>query len=61
MLVPLYALLQKNEKWKWQQEQKDTFVKVKQELTSLKLLIHYESQRQLLLSSDSPPMGLVLL
>ena len=29
MLAPLYALLQKNEKWKWGQEQKDAFARVK--------------------------------
>ena len=44
MLASLYALLQKNAKWKWHQDQKDAFTMVKQELTSPKLLIHYDPQ-----------------
>ena len=57
-LAPLYALLQKNQKWKWGQEQKDAFAKVTQELVSPKLLIHYEPQRKLLLSCDASPYGI---
>ena len=57
-LSPLYALLQKNLKWKWGQEQKDSFAKVTQELVSPKLLIHYEPQRKLLLSCDASPYGI---
>ena len=54
----MLALLQKNQKWKWGQEQKDAFAKVKQELVSPKLLIHYEPQRKLLLSCDASPYGI---
>ena len=54
-LAPLYALLQKNEQWKWGKEQRDAFTKVKQELISPKFLIHYEPQRKLLLSCDASP------
>ena len=57
-LAPLYALLQKNEQWKWGKEQTDAFTKVKQELISPKLLIHYEPQRKLLLSCDASPYGI---
>ena len=57
-LAPLYALLQKNQKWKWDQEQKDAFAKVTQELVSFKLLIHYEPQRKLPLSYDASPYGI---
>ena len=57
-LAPLYALLQKNQKWKWGQEQKDAFAKVTQELVSPKLLIHYEPQRKLLLSCDASSYGI---
>ena len=58
MLAPLYALLQKNQTWKWGQQQKDAFAKVKQELVSPKILIHYEPQRKLLLSCDASPYGI---
>ena len=57
-LAPLYALLQKNEPWQWKQQQQDAFAKVKQELISPKLLIHYEPQRKLLLSCDASPYGI---
>ena len=50
MVAPLYALLQKNSKWKWHQDQNDAFKMVKQKLTSPKLLIHYYPQQKLLLS-----------
>ena len=56
MLAPLYSLLQNNAKWKWQQEQNDAFKKVKHELTSPQLLIHYEPQKKLLLSCDASPL-----
>ena len=52
MLAPLYAVLQKNQNWKWGQEQKDAFAKVKQELVSPKILIHYEPQRKLLFTQS---------
>ena len=55
ILAPLYALLQKNAKWKWHQDQKHAFTMVKQELTSPKLLIHYDPQQKLLLSCDASP------
>ena len=55
----LVALLQKNQNWKWGQEQfKDAFAKVTQELVSPKLLIHYEPQRKLLLSCDASSYGI---
>ena len=58
-LAPLYALLQKNQNWKWGQEQfKDAFAKVTQELVSPKLLIHYEPQGKLLLSCDASSYGI---
>ena len=44
-LAPLYSLLQNNAKWKWQQEQNAAFKKVKHELTSPQLLIHYEPRK----------------
>ena len=57
-LAPLYALLQKNEQWKWGKEQTDAFTKVKQELISPKLLIHCKPQKKLLLSCDNSPYGI---
>ena len=42
---PLYNLLQKEVKWYWGPEQKEAFSLVKQQLTSSRLLVHYDSQR----------------
>ena len=45
-------------KMKWHQDQKDAFTMVKQELTSPKLLIHYDPKRKLLFSCDASPYGI---
>ena len=57
LLAPLYKLLQKEVKWYWGPEQKKAFSSVKQQLTSSTLLVHYDSEKDLLLSCDASPYG----
>ena len=57
ILAPLYQLLQKQKKWSWGKEQEDAFRKAKAQLTSNSLLVHYDPDKELLLSCDASPYG----
>ena len=57
-LSPLYALLQKNRKWKWSKEQQKAFDQAKLALQSDTLLVHYGSEKELTLPCDASPYGL---
>ena len=57
-LSPLYALLQKNRRWKWCKEQQKAFEQAKLALQSDILLVHYDSEKELTLSCDTSPYGL---
>ena len=61
-LAPLYHLLQKHVKWTWSSTHEEAFQKVKELLTSAPLLVHYDPDKQLLLSCDASPywVGAVL-
>ena len=57
-LEPLHKLLRKNTEWKWGKEQHNAFEKVKENLCSNNLLVHYDTEKPLLLSCDASPYGL---
>ena len=57
-LAPLYRLLQKATQWTWGKPQQAAFQKAKAQLTSEKLLIHYDPSKELLLSCNG--IGAVL-
>jgi hypothetical protein len=57
-LAPLYSLLQKSKKWSWGEAQKRTFQKAKESLTGANILIHYDQEKELLLSCDASPYGI---
>ena len=57
LLAPLYSLLRKNVPWSWQSEQKKAFEKAKELLKSPKLLVHYDINKELILSCDASPYG----
>ena len=57
-LAPLYSLLQKTKKWSWGAPQKTAFIEAKRQLTSQKLLVHFDPSKELLLSCDASPYGI---
>ena len=58
ILAPLYSLLQKQTTWYWGAKQQKAFVEAKQLLSSPPLLVHYSSQKELVLSCDASSYGL---
>ena len=58
ILAPLYQLLQKGRKWGWEKEQQEAFAKAKALLKSPKLLVHYDINKELILTCDASPVGL---
>ena len=56
-LAPLYRLLQKKCSWTWGAEQQKAFQEAKTQLTSSHLLVHYDPERELILSCDASPYG----
>ena len=57
VLSPLYRLLQSSTKWSWGAEQATAFQKVKSMLTSDSILVHFDPDKELLLSCDASPYG----
>ena len=57
-LAPLYSLLQRDIKFHWADKQQKTFTAAKDQLSSAKLLVHYDPDRELLLSCDASPYGI---
>ena len=57
-LAPLYSLLRKTNKWQWTDKQQQAFKAAKDQLSSSKLLVHYNPDRELLLSCDASPYGI---
>jgi len=57
LLAPLKFLLQKGTKWYWKQDQEQAFIKVKQLMTSSKLLVHYDPKKELMWACDPSPYG----
>ena len=59
VLAPLYNLLQKKKQWHWGAPQEAAFKAAKQLLTSNNLLVHFDSNKELLLACDASPYGIV--
>ena len=56
-LAPLHELLRKGAHWKCSTKQQEAFERSKELLKSAKLLIHYDSSKELLLACDASPYG----
>lgn len=57
-LNPLNKLLQRDTEFKWTKECNISFNKVKEEITSEKVLAHYNPEQELILATDASPFGL---
>lgn len=58
ILNPLNKLLQRDTEFKWTKECNISFNKVKEEITSEKVLAHYNPEQELILATDASPFGL---
>ena len=58
MLSPLHELLREETRWHWGQEQMQAFQKWKEFLRSSRLLVHFDSQKELTLACDASQYGL---
>ncbi|XP_029551127.1 uncharacterized protein K02A2.6-like [Salmo trutta] len=57
VLAPLYQLLHKDCKWKWGPAQEKAFKEVKALLQSAQLLVHFDQDKEIILSCDASPYG----
>lgn len=57
VLAPLYKLLHNDTKWQWGTQQEKAFQEVKELLQSAKLLVHYDPDKEIVLSCDASPYG----
>ena len=56
-LAPLHDLLTKGKRWSWTKMHQDAFQGAKDLLTSSRVLIHFDSSKEVLLSCDASPYG----
>ena len=57
VLAPLYQLLQKGSRWRWNSAQQKAFEEAKGQLSTPPLLVHFDPQKPLVLSCDASPYG----
>ena len=57
LLYPLYQLLNKSISWSWTTERNQAFCEAKNVLTSDRVLIHYDPQKDLIVSCDASAYG----
>ena len=57
-LEPLHELLRNNRTWNWGKPQQTAFDAAKTLLSSANLLVHYNPNRELILSCDASPYGI---
>ena len=56
-LAPLFQLLQKKSIWKWGTDHQKAFEEAKAQLTSTCVLVHFDPDREVVLSCDASPYG----
>ena len=57
-LIPLYAPLNKGEKWHWDSEQEHAFMSAKEALLADTVLTHYDTTKPLILACDASDYGI---
>ena len=57
ILEPLHSFMRKDVVWKWEVEQQEAFDKAKNQLQSSDLLVHYDPEKELVVSCDASPYG----
>lgn len=55
--APLYRLLRNETPWQWGNDCDEAFQAVKEELTSDRILVHYDPTKPLILATDASPEG----
>ena len=55
---PLNRLLGKSQPWKWSKECREAFHKLKEQLVSAQVLVHYNSELPLRLACDASAYGI---
>ncbi len=55
--APLYDMLKKNATWKWTGVEQRAFEASRSDLTSENLLVHYDGDKEIVLSCDASPYG----
>ena len=58
ILEPLHRLLKKNSRWKWGEDQQNSFEKAKELLCSTEILVHYDPKKKLVIHCDASPYGI---
>jgi hypothetical protein len=56
-LHPLFQLLKQDTPWEWSKQCDEVFCKVKEVISSKQVLVHYDPQKELILSVDASPYG----
>lgn len=57
VLAPVHKLLKKETKWKWGEAQQAAFEKSKEMMQSAEVLVHYDPEKDIVLSCDASPYG----
>lgn len=57
VLAPVHKLLQKDTKWQWGEAQQAAFDKSKEMMQSAEVLVHYDPEKDIVLSCDASPYG----
>ncbi|UYV68123.1 hypothetical protein LAZ67_5003116, partial [Cordylochernes scorpioides] len=57
-LAPLYNLLKKEQKWKWETPEERAFKDIKEKLVHSTLLVHFDPRKRQILSCDASGVGI---